>query len=105
MKFYHSEKQKTVYAAEDPHVRSKKATKGEIIEYIISMEIEITSANYSPGDRVRSYPQEIYDARKDNEKNALGYFLLNHEPRGKEIDKETYLKLRTQYEKEAKKKE
>ena len=106
MRYYHDQGKRTVYAVPDtPTIHEKKSRKGDVIEYSVWTQIDVTRAdNWAVNGQwhypVREFPRQTFDG-KEGRDSSERYFRVAHDPKCEEIDRETYEELRAQYEEEA----
>lgn len=110
-KYLHNAELKTVYRFPvQPRAREMMdKSKRKIIGWNVSMEISITRAdNVLSGNQwkypIADCPQQYFENignRYNNREIVVLHFHRNHDPKGTEIDKDTYLKLKTEYENQA----
>jgi hypothetical protein len=110
-KYYHNAELKAVYRAPvQPQLHEiMDKSKRKIIGWAVSMKIEITRAdNVLSGTQwkypIADYPQQSFENignRYDDREIVVSHFHMHHDPNGNEIDENTYLELKTEYEKQA----
>lgn len=111
-KYLHDEALSAVYCfPEQPTIRDKRDKHNNIITWTVSMEVEITRADNILVEtntwkyRTSDYPTQMFEniGNRYTHDIVISLFYRNHAPKGKEINEDTYIKLKDEYAKMARK--
>ena len=103
---YHDAENRIVYRIPDePTIHEQRDRRQRLIGWSVSMSYDITRAdNVLVGSQwkhpVMGCPNQHFDNRY-NRQQVISYFKMHHNPKGVEIDEETYRFLKAQYETQA----